>query len=74
MKIICRLINLISIEEKYTVYGEHFVLFSPFSPSDLQGKFKTGLIESSIKDHVTKLESGKIQDWLNLFQISTGQK
>ena len=59
-----------------TVNRENFapVLFSPFSPSNLRGEFKTGLIELYIKEYVRKLESGRIQDWANRSQISIGRK
>ena len=47
-----------------------FVLFA-FWP---EGDFKTGLIQLSIKDFIRKLESGRIQDWVNQFQNSIGRK
>ena len=62
---------------KCTVYRENFVpvLFSPFWPSDSRANSKQGqLIELCIKNYVTKLENGQIQDWANQFQISVGRK
>ena len=56
---------------RVTVYRENFapVLISPLLP---EGEFKTGLIELYIKDYIKKLESGRIQGWANLSQISIG--
>ena len=61
---------------KSTVYRGNFapILFSPFSPSDLKGEFKIGLIQSFKKDYVRQIVSGQIQDWANQSQISIGRK
>ena len=37
-----------------------------------EGEFKTGLIQSFLKDYVRKLVSGRIQNWANQFRISIG--
>ena len=39
-----------------------------------EGEFRTGLIESYIKECVTKVESGRVQDLANQSQISVGWK
>ena len=47
-----------------------FVLFALSS----EGEFKTGLIDLYRKDHIRKLESGRIQDPANQSQVSIGRK
>ena len=44
-----------------------------FAPST-EGEFKTGLIDLYRKDHIRKLESGRIQDPANQSQVSIGRK
>ena len=55
-----------------TVYRENCTrfIFTLWS----EGDFKTGLIELYIKEYTRKLESWRIQDWANKFQISIGRK
>ena len=60
---------------KYCIQGNFRprFIFAHFAHR-LEGEFKTGLIESYIKDCIRKYESGRIQDWANQSRISRGRK
>ena len=51
----------LQIRKVYCIQGKFCPCFI-FAPK-LEGKFKTVLIEWYLKDYVTKLERGRIQDW-----------
>ena len=60
--------------QKYCIQGKFRPnLFSPFSPS-VRGRIQTGRIEFYIKIYIKKLEKGRIQEWVNQFQIPVGRK